>query len=639
MAVFKSIEIHNFRAYRNASMEFRDNNGVYLISGENKMGKSTFLNAFNWCLYGDTPFFVIEEDPNVVNDEASDSEITFVRLCAEIDGVKYAFRRSTRRGMPSMGAFEVQKEEMGNWSKLDTLAEREAVNSILPKDIRHLFFFNGEQLKDIYTNNKEHNLKDNVYRVSEINIIDNAIHHLRRLEDLYLREITKSNKNAEKIQKLQNDKISVEAVLKNDLKAITETMNDKNRWEEKINDLDAILRETKDGRLLQAQRDTIQEKVKQLDGDIQEAKLNKQECIKDTFHKALLHDKFKKYYEALKDARDKSLIPPPVDPKITEEILRTGICLCGESLTDKGREHIKTMNEEYARRKNLQFLTDGIYKFSDVNSYLPNARYAYIDICDEILKKTTEKEELGIKLKAANEQLEKLDLANLPKDPEFTRTQYEEKLEECRNKLLRLKTSTEENRRELKQIEEDLEKAIAKDETSNKIEQKRQVAEKMVDKLEEIKASMETIIRKKLQERTWKSFSGILPPQELEGIQISESYDISLVKNGGKVHSINQASTGQIKALGLSLVHALSMDLGYSDSPLLIDNLYGDISEKYSSELTKLISSLANNKQIIIMNLDMERIEKSFDVNLVKGKFEIKKTVEEGAKILEYKNE
>ena len=315
------------------------------------------------------------------------------------------------------------------------------------------------------------------------------------------------------------------------------------------------------------------------------------------------------------------------------------VCLCGEKLTEKGKEHIMRMNDEYARRKDLQFLTDGIYEFSNVNNYLPNARYAYIDICESLLKKTSEKEDLSGKLKTVNEQLEKMDLAKIPKDPEFTRTKYEEQLESCRNKLLTLNNSTEENRKELRQIEEELRKAISKDEVSNKTEQKRQIVERLVAQLEEIKISMESIIRKKLQERTWKSFSRILPPHELEGIHIGESYDISLVKNGGKVYSVNRASTGQVKALGLSLVHALSMDLGYSNAPLLIDNLYGDISEKHSNELTKQISSLANDKQIIIMNLDMNRIEKNFDPSLVKGRYYIEKIEGEGSKIMEYKDE
>lgn len=640
MATFKSLEIRNFRAYKKVDIEFDSDRGIYLFSGDNGSGKSTFLNAINWCLYGDTPFYSVQQYVEVVNDNASDDEITSVKMGVVIDDARYSFRRTTKRGIQTSGVLEVQKEENGNWIKLDSLAEREAVNSILPKDIRHLFFFNGEQLRDIYTSdNKEHNLKDNVYRVAEINVVDNAINHLRELEATYLREITRSNKNADKIRKLQDDKTSVEAVIKNDLQNVDDAISKKEEWDKKIADLDAILRDTKDGRLLQAQRDNTQNNIKKLSDEIEELKLDKQDCVKDAFHKALLHNKFKNYYDALNDAKEKNLIPPPVDPKITEEILRTGICICGEVLTDKGRAHIMEMNEEYARRKELQFLTNGIYKYSEVNSYLVNAKYIYGDICEKILKKTAEKERLSATLKTINEQLEKMDLAKLPKDPEFTRTQYVDQLENCRNRLLKLKNSIEENKKEKKRIEEELKKAISKDETSNKVEEKRQMAERLIIDLETIKSSMEMNTREKLCKRAWASFSKILPSHRVEGIQINEDYEISLVTNDGRLASINRASTGQVKALGLSLVHALSMDLGYSDAPLLIDNLYGDISEKHSTELTKLIGSLANDKQIIIMNLDMNRVEKEFSPGLIKGRYTILETADEGNKIMEYEDE
>ena len=55
----KSIKLENFRQFRNESMEFAqgdDGRNVTIILGENGTGKTTFAQAFSWCLYGETDF-------------------------------------------------------------------------------------------------------------------------------------------------------------------------------------------------------------------------------------------------------------------------------------------------------------------------------------------------------------------------------------------------------------------------------------------------------------------------------------------------------------------------------------------------------------------------------------------------------
>jgi DNA sulfur modification protein DndD len=51
----KSIELNNFRLYKGkniVSFPKKDNKNLFLIFGENGFGKTTFLHALTWCLYG-----------------------------------------------------------------------------------------------------------------------------------------------------------------------------------------------------------------------------------------------------------------------------------------------------------------------------------------------------------------------------------------------------------------------------------------------------------------------------------------------------------------------------------------------------------------------------------------------------------
>ena len=53
--LLKSIKLENFRQFRNESIDFDQGEGgknVTIIIGENGTGKTTFAQAFFWCLYG-----------------------------------------------------------------------------------------------------------------------------------------------------------------------------------------------------------------------------------------------------------------------------------------------------------------------------------------------------------------------------------------------------------------------------------------------------------------------------------------------------------------------------------------------------------------------------------------------------------
>ncbi len=637
MSSINSIQIRNFRTYREAEIDFGSPTGVYLLSGDNGAGKSTFLNAINWCFYGDTPFFSIQKYDSIVNDAASDSDEALVQIFATIGDDNYIFTRSTTREQSPRSSFSVRKiASSGNSVSLDAVEAEDAVRRILPKEIRHLFFFNGEQLRDIYTNSgKEHNLKDNVYKVSEMDVLDNTLRHLKLLEERILRRITKQSRDAQKINRLKDSIESVEAALEYNEKAQSKDQQNYKEIGQKISDLDALISGTQDARMLLERKNRCQDELKDLNERIAEAEADKLELIQKNFFKVLLHRDFSEYKTALEVAEKNSLIPPPINPKVTREILESGICICGEKLSDEARARIQKQNDEYSRQADLQHLTDGIRQYRDSCRTLPDCKHAYIDVVDKLQKLRSSRDVKATELKTVNEQLEKYDLGNLPENPEVSRSNYENRREKLRVKLLDLDNAIQENKKDLQNLQAQLNKLIKEDSSSQREELLRQRVISLGEAVGEMKQKMEEIIRTKLQNRTWSTFVGILPESGYSGLKIDDMYNLSLVADG-KERPVSLASTGEVKALGLSLVSALSSDLGYNDTPLLIDNLYGDLSEEHFGELTKMVSALSKNKQIIIMNLDIQRVESEFNDDVVKGEYMIAKSDDSGSTITEY---
>ena len=56
--IIKSMTIENYRPYKGpVSLEFaRGDKNVTIIQGRNDAGKTSFINAFTWCLYDKEPF-------------------------------------------------------------------------------------------------------------------------------------------------------------------------------------------------------------------------------------------------------------------------------------------------------------------------------------------------------------------------------------------------------------------------------------------------------------------------------------------------------------------------------------------------------------------------------------------------------
>ena len=57
--LLQSIKLKNFRQFCDEQIAFadgKDGKNVTIILGENGTGKTTFAQAFFWCLYGETEF-------------------------------------------------------------------------------------------------------------------------------------------------------------------------------------------------------------------------------------------------------------------------------------------------------------------------------------------------------------------------------------------------------------------------------------------------------------------------------------------------------------------------------------------------------------------------------------------------------
>lgn len=192
--LLKSIKLENFRQFRNESIEFaQGENGknVTIIIGENGTGKTTFAQAFFWCLYGETEF-----SDKVILNKIVASEMTpgdekkvkvILRLRHGEVGYKLIREQIYRKDYSSNvkgdnTVFDIEvKDVSGNTSFLKkSLCEAE-VKKILPKELSRYFFFDGERIgkmsKDISTGKKATDFAEAVKGLLGLNAMVSALNH------------------------------------------------------------------------------------------------------------------------------------------------------------------------------------------------------------------------------------------------------------------------------------------------------------------------------------------------------------------------------------------------------------------------------------------------------------------------------
>ena len=192
--LLESIKLKNFRQFRNSSIDFAkgdDGKNVTIIIGENGTGKTTFAQAFFWCMYGETSFTDKVILNRIVASEMrpGQEEKVNVTLTLRHGDVGYTLiREQTYRkdynnnvkGDNTVCDIAI-KDATGNTSYVKKTQCEAEVKGILPKELSRYFFFDGERIekmsKDIISQKKSSDFAEAVNGLLGLNGFIAAIGH------------------------------------------------------------------------------------------------------------------------------------------------------------------------------------------------------------------------------------------------------------------------------------------------------------------------------------------------------------------------------------------------------------------------------------------------------------------------------
>ncbi|MDD3588918.1 MAG: AAA family ATPase [Thermoguttaceae bacterium] len=352
--LLESITLENFRQFRNESIEFaQGENGknVTIIIGENGTGKTTFAQAFFWCMYGETKL----SDKNMLNKMVAadlrpgQESIVKVTLKLRHGDVSYTLFREQRYRKDSLNrikgdntVFDIAFKDANGVTEYVKKTQCESeVEAILPKELSSYFFFDGERIekmsKDISAGTRATDFAEAVKGLLGLNAINNAIKHFNPRSSICVigsyegSYDSHSNSKIEEYTKtIEKSKAEIEMIdaRLDELKSQIELA--RTRQTEKTEEI----KQYTEGEKLQHQKEKLVQKI----SGVKESRANAVKEVCKAFNKGmssffsamLILDSLKLLSE--KDFAGKDI--PYIHTKTIEYLLKQGVCICGTRLDE-----------------------------------------------------------------------------------------------------------------------------------------------------------------------------------------------------------------------------------------------------------------------------------------------------------------
>ena len=620
------IEIKNFRQYRNIELSFEKNIGNYFFVGKNGIGKSNFMNAICWCLYGRIPFRSDSDKTstvtNIVNlDAQRDGEKAVeVKIAATIGGRKYLISRDSTvnlilnpylKNQSNFSVFEIKEHDLIPQDNPEITIEQ-----LLPFELSNLFIFDGEVIKNLFDGDYSENLKNQVYKVSNIDILKRAKDDIDKVVKIYEKQRRARASDREKKLLLEQNIASNEEnieILKNqiaDLKAErskieqqqTDLINKLSRYTAIKDKIDERERLQKEITALIKRKDDKQKQINEL--------------IQKNVSFAIVKDQISRYLDAINAAVKRGEVPPAISTTALEDIIKTQTCICHRQLDADAENVICTLLKENEQIDELSYLQDHNYGFS---RKMRNFEFIEkeLNIYEKELESfETEREKKEKRLHVVTDEIQKT-----PEYGEITKNNPRDELSNIQGALSRIDgdiairerdknnfiSENEENKKELA--------SLMDNSRDNKI-----IHEKIL-KLESIMRTIDRVrdqiladTKEKIERGTTDTYKKLHWKEEVSKVILSDDYSLTIQKINGECTPLSDLSNGEKKMLGISLINALSKKLKNFDFPFFIDSPTEELDTSVVPKVLENLQTLSSDKQVFIMTLNKPEITTFLDM-------------------------
>ncbi len=612
MINFRRILIQNFKRYRRVEIRPEEDHGLFLFIGTNYLGKSTFLNAVCWCLYDEQPFREsIEKNAHheltLLNEDAKrEKPFDEVRVELEVqhEGREFVFIRTWRPSQPSH--FQVMLRRGNDWAALpnpDVIRE-----ALLPRDLREYFIFAGEDAESLFSPGYETKLKNGVWKVSNIEVLDRLIDHIGTIYTEVQRQLVKKSKSTtsqeaiekkDLLEKEQQEKSARIEVIQGEVKKLTIVRGE---YQEKIKRSAAFTEKIKRREVLSRRRDEI---VKSLEKLQQSA----HDLITEKGPGLYLAPILSAIRTQLTTDEEAGTIPPAIRSEFIGELLKSAKCICGRPIghEDGSEATLKKLLEfiEPADRR-APLLADR-YPLQEMLRQLPQIGSDLQRLQSDRASLLHESEQLEKELKNISEELSGSSEAEIS-GLEDGIQKIERTLDGDRREEAVLSHRLSQIESEIKQIDDQIRKEASQQDTLRILQRRLETLEGSRDSANFVRERITDRVLRILSKNTEAYFKELFwEEREYESIEFTKDYKLNVVKRGFSEPS-TEFSSGEKKILGIAALRAIADLSGFSGVPIFFDAPLTGLGPDIQRNVLKMLPKLAPDKQVFVFNLDDEMV-------------------------------
>lgn len=600
---------------------------VTILRGENGAGKTTLLNAFYWVMYGDvlSPLTI----QNMLNYRAAeelnenDKKEVYVELEFEDRGKIYTITRSqifTKRQGNLIGENNIKPiisytdNKTGNEKEI---TEKDFIDSIIPKRLRHFFFFDGERINKLAQVDGKDEIKKAILDILGLTTIDNTTKDLEGIRSEYTKELGNNSNDEEKeyVKQLESKETELainEEILENHRKNLVKFNEELDRCVKYLEQSNSEIVRSK-----QRELNNIENDLKILDKQLEDVRLNISQHISKNLKISIISEYFEDIAGYLEDKREKGELPSDIKLQFIDDILERGRCICGCDL-EEGTIQYKTVEnlKSVAGRSELDDAYSKITSYMkhisrEENFYakLENLNKKEIEIIDRIDELKNTKESISRELRNSND--DKI------RHNENKKIELTSKINDLNKKIGMTENQVKLNKRDLEKLQEKIKLCGVNNSVSKKIKMKLDQVEKLIDLNNEIKTYFVDTTRIELDSKIKDVFSRITRKDYRVPV-LTKDFELKIVSTlkGDITEDSEVLSTGEGQITSLSFIGSLVeyarektkqeflSDFSGGDFPIVMDSPFGNLDETHTANVASNIGKLAS--QVIIVVSDKQ---------------------------------
>ncbi len=626
------IRVNNFRPfYGEQTINFKElsKEKFTIIEAKSDTGKTTFLSALCWCLYGHDLGKYREGDSHPFNwerkDELEEEESDYLEVEITLNDdadlkPRYIINRRvlcTKYGNDIDDDGDSLKIIEWEGNKANSIDDPDfcdkIINSILPEDIHMFFLFEGEKLEKIFSFYEQDNIQAAIEKVSQIQLVKSALQHIENSMD----KVYDGNKEGKGNVDIKKNTKAIETMKEeNEILKTKKEIYIKNLEEadSKIEDIDDFLSKVNVPLIGEwvEKRTKLEEENIGLGDEIKSVQEQVTESLLKDAPLAICSSTLNHLIKNIEATSQKNELPPKIKNVYVRELLEKKICICGRSLDPNENKDAKKAAESLLIILNQNDLSDlaeklieGRYALKDILKILPDKiiklRELKLKEVDDLIQKVNKNDLMVEKI---NEDLEEIDEETI-----MVKNSERSGLKNSRDSQIRSITRIDDDinsmndkilvkRRELEQLAKKLDNY----QTMTKIAD---FMDRAYNHLEVINDDILEEVRVKVKNKTFNSFINLhWDKDNYSNFEIDENYTMSLKDSNGN-ERIYDIASGTKQVLLLSFISALAEVSGFK-FPIFIDTPLANTDNSQRENIANNLPNYLKGNQVVLLVKDQE---------------------------------